>query len=68
MSGSFDLVAVTPTTGNAAQVAIESTKARRNAEQVLRTLVQMGLQQDRVDLAYSESAQASTNEVHLFVK
>ncbi len=64
----FDLVAVTPTNGNAAQVAIESTKARRNAEQVLRTLVQMGLQQDRVDLAYSESGQAATNEVHLFVK
>lgn len=64
----FDLVAVTPTQGNAAQVAIESTKARRNAEKVLRTLVQMGLQQDRIDLAYSESAQAATNEVHLFVK
>ena len=64
----FDLVAVTPTAGNAAQVAIESTKARRNAEQVLRTLVQMGLDQDRIDLAYSESGQATSNEVHLFVK
>ena len=64
----FDLVAVTPTQGNAAEVAIESTKARRNAEKVLRTLTQMGLPQERVDLSYSENAQAATNEVHLFVK
>ncbi|MCB9982125.1 MAG: hypothetical protein H6861_00405 [Rhodospirillales bacterium] len=64
----FDLVAVTPTQGNAAQVAIESTKARRNAEEVLRTLTQMGLPHDRIDLSYSKSAQAATNEVHLFVK
>ncbi len=64
----FDLVAVTPTQGNAAEVAIESTKARRNAEKVLRTLSQMGLPQDRVDLSYSESGQAASNEVHLFVK
>ena len=67
-SARFDLVAVTPTQGNAAQVAIESTKARRNAEKVLRTLTQMGLPQERVDLSYSESAQAAVNEVHLFVK
>lgn len=64
----FDLIAVTPTQGNAAQVAIESTKARRNAERVLRTLTQMGLSQDRIDLSYSENAQAAVNEVHLFVK
>ncbi|MEZ5813803.1 MAG: hypothetical protein R3E13_03650 [Alphaproteobacteria bacterium] len=64
----FDLVAVTPTQGNAAEVAIESTKARRNAEKVLRTLTQMGLPQDRVDLSYSESGQSTSNEVHLFVK
>ena len=64
----FDIVAVTPTQGNAAEIAIESTKARRNAEKVLRTLTQMGLPQERVDIAYSESPQAASNEVHLFVK
>ncbi|MCB1720230.1 MAG: hypothetical protein KDI11_00575 [Alphaproteobacteria bacterium] len=64
----FDLVAVTPTQGNAAQIAIESTKARRNAEKVLRTLTQMGLPHERIDLSYNKSAQAVTNEVHLFVK
>ncbi len=64
----FDLVAVHPTGGNAAQVAIESTKARRNAEKVLRTLTQMGLSLDRIDLSNSESAQATSNEVHLYIR
>src|SRR5262249_50768015 len=47
----FDLVAVHPTSGNAAEVAIESTKARRNAERVLRTLTEMGLPLDRINLS-----------------
>ena len=64
----FDLVAVHPTHGNAAQVAIESTRARRNAERVLRTLTQMGLPLERVDLSYSTSDEAATNEVHLFIR
>ena len=64
----FDLVAVHSTQGNAAQVAIESTKARRNGEKVLRTLTQMGLELERIDLSYSESANISDNEIHLFVK
>lgn len=64
----FDLVAIHPTRGNAAEVAIESTKARRNAERVLRTLMQMGLPTERVDLSYSKSDNAASNEVHLYVK
>lgn len=64
----FDLVAVNPTSGNAAEVAIETTKARRNAEQVLRTLTQMGLSADQIDLSYNASPQANASEVHLFVK
>ncbi len=64
----FELVAVHPNNGNAASVAIESTRARRNAERVLRSLTEMGLTMDRVDLSYSPSAEASTNEVHLYVR
>ncbi|MCF8495341.1 MAG: hypothetical protein K9G62_01595 [Alphaproteobacteria bacterium] len=67
-SARFSLVAVHPAGGNAAQVAIESTRARRNAENVLRVLTEMGLPLDRVDLSYSESASATTNEVHLYVQ
>ena len=66
-NASFDLIAVTPTQGNAAEVAIESTRARRNAEKVLRALTQMGLTLDRVNLSYQQSADAKTNEVHLYI-
>ncbi|QQG35156.1 MAG: hypothetical protein HYS17_06165 [Micavibrio aeruginosavorus] len=64
----FELVAVHPNSGNTAAVAIESTRARRNAERVLRTLTEMGLSLDRIDLSYSPSAEATTNEVHLYVR
>ena len=64
----FELIAVHPSNGNAAEVAIESTRSRRNAERVLRSLTQMGLDLSRVDLSYTPSAQAATSEVHLYVK
>jgi hypothetical protein len=64
----FELVAVHPTQGNAAEVAIESTKARRNAEKVLRSLTQMGMPMDRIDLSYSADSSISANEVRLFIK
>jgi len=64
----FDLIAVNPTNGNAAQVAIESTKARRNAEQVLRELQQMGLTMDQINLSYAPSADARTSEVHVYIR
>ncbi len=64
----FELVAVHPSVGNAAEIAIESTRSRRNAERVLRSLTQMGLDMDQVDLSYSPSAEAVTNEVHLFIR
>ncbi len=64
----FELVAVHPNNGNAAAVAIESTRARRNAERVLRSLTEMGLTMDRVDLSYSPSVEATSNEVHLYVR
>lgn len=64
----FDLVAVHPAQGNAAEVAIESTRARRNAERVLRTLTQMGVPAENIDLAYDQSNAAASNEVHLFIK
>ncbi len=64
----FELVAVHPANGNAAEVAIESTRARRNAERVLRSLTEMGLDLDRIDLSYTPSSEATTNEVHLYVR
>lgn len=64
----FEIVAVHPTTGNAAQMAIESTRSRRNAEKVLRSLTQMGLPADRIDLSYNADPAARTSEVHIYVR
>jgi len=64
----FELIAVHPTSGNAAQVAIESTKARRNAEKVLRDLTQMGLNMNQIDLTYAPMKEARTSEVHLYLQ
>lgn len=67
-SARFELVAVHPSIGNAAQIAIESTRARRNAEKVLRTLTEMGLPSDRIDLSYTPSPEARSSEVHLYIR
>ena len=64
----FELVAVNPTQGNAARVAIEKTKARRNAEKVLRTLTQMGLDSSRVALSSLANDAIQSNEVHLYIR
>lgn len=64
----FELVAVNPSAGNAAQVAIESTRARRNAETVLRSLSQMGVDVNRIDLSNMQSAEAKSNEVHIYIR
>jgi len=64
----FELVAVSPGMGNPAKLAIESTRARRNAEKVLRNMVQMGVDSNRVDLANMTRDDIQYNEVHLYVR
>jgi hypothetical protein len=64
----FDLVAVAPSAGNAAQSASAANAARRNAENVLRSLTSMGLPASRVTLSAGTSNDARTNEVHIYVR
>ena len=64
----FELVAVYPENGNAARSAIESTRARRNAEKVLGTMREMGLPARNVQLSRQTSKSASTNEVHIYLR
>ncbi|MAI12229.1 MAG: hypothetical protein CBD27_11460 [Rhodospirillaceae bacterium TMED167] len=62
----FALVAVAPNTGGAAKVALNRNKARRNAENVLRTLQRMGLPTQRVALS-ERTGRATSTEVHLYL-
>jgi hypothetical protein len=64
----FDLVAVASTGSGTAQTAINSNMARRNADQVLRSLIGMGLPPERVSVTSATSGAARVNEVHLYVR
>ncbi len=63
----FDLVAVAPQAGGAARIALNSQKARQQAEGVMRSLIEMGLPPNRVALS-AQTLQTANNEVHLYVR
>ena len=64
----FDLVAVTPNQGTPANVALNTSKAKKQAESVLRALTDMGLPAVRISLSSMTSTTANTNEVHVYVR
>ena len=64
----FELVAVSPDRGTSAQTTLLASDARRNAERIMRELNSMGLPAGRMSLSVSTNANASTTEVHLYVR
>jgi hypothetical protein len=64
----FDLVAVAPSHGDEATIALNSSKSRRNAENVLRSLVDMGLPPARVAVSGKTAGNTDVNEVHLYLR
>jgi len=67
-SAAFNVVAVNPSEGSAGQRALSANAARRHAQEVLRSLTEMGLPADRVRLSAMTSPNATSNEVHLYVQ
>lgn len=67
-NAAFDLVAVSPQQGNVSERALGVSSARRAAEQVLRSLTEMGLPGDRIRMSALAGANASSPEVHLYVR
>ena len=67
-SATFTIQAVAPNAGSAAQVAVNTNASRQNAENVLRSLTNMGLPADRVSLAATMSPDIQSNEVRIFVR
>ena len=67
-SAVFDLVAVAPTAGGTAKMALNSNKARRHAEEVLRAMIEMGLPPARVAVSAKTLSAAKTNEVHVYLR
>jgi hypothetical protein len=64
----FELVAVDPGTGNAAKRAIESAKSKRNAERVLRSMVQMGVDANVIVMSNASREDARAGEVHVLLR
>lgn len=67
-TAAFEIVAVSPDTGNPAQRALASTEARRKAEDVMRTLSNMGIAMDRVRISAASSRDIDNSEVHIFTR
>ena len=65
---SFQVVAVSPTRGTAASVQIAQTAARRHAEDVMRSMSDMGVPATRMGVASTTDPSATVSEVRVFVR
>ncbi len=64
----FSVIAVSPSSGDPAELATQQEAANRNAETVKRSLIQLGLAPSRVTLARAQMQSATTPEVHVYVR
>lgn len=64
----FTVVAVAPSRGDSSEIATSSESAQRNAENVKRALMQMGLASTRIATANTSAASARSAEVHVYVR
>jgi hypothetical protein len=67
-NATFDVVAVSPTTGSAADLALAQSAARQNASNVMDAMRDMGLSGNRLALSSSARADVQNSEVHIFVR
>ena len=64
----FQVVAVSPTRGNAASVQIAQTTAARYAQQVMRSMTSMGVPATRMAVGSATDPGAANSEVRVFVR
>ena len=64
----FTLVAVAAGQGSPADVALNVSKSIQNADDVVRTMANMGLPADRLQMSSTTSPEISTNEVRIYVR
>lgn len=67
-SAGFEVVAVSPSKGNAASVQIAQTTARRHAQDVMRSMTDMGVPASRLGVASTTDPATSASEVRVFVR
>jgi hypothetical protein len=64
----FEVVAVSPTRGTAASVQIAQTTAKRHAQEVMRSMTDMGVPATRMGVASATDPGAAASEVRVFVR
>ncbi|MBA2587131.1 MAG: hypothetical protein H0U98_00735 [Alphaproteobacteria bacterium] len=64
----FQVVAVSPTRGTAASVQIAQSTARRHAQDVMRSMTDMGVPATRLAVASTTDPGATVSEVRVFVR
>jgi hypothetical protein len=64
----FDIVGVSPTRGTASAVQLAQSSARRHAQDVLRSMTDMGVPATRLGLSSATDPSISSSEVRVFVR
>lgn len=64
----YDIVAVSPSVGSAADVRRATSAAQRSADDVLRYVISLGVSPDRTTLSSTTTEGVSTNEVRIYVR
>ncbi len=65
---SFQVVAVSPTRGTAASVQLAQTAARHHAEDIMRSMSEMGVPATRMGVASTTDPSTTVSEVRVFVR
>ena len=64
----FSVVAVSPASGDPAVLAEQQQTAKSNADEVKRSLIQMGLSPSRITMANTQAQTAQSPEVHVYIR
>ena len=64
----FSVVAVSPTRGSVSSVQLAQTAAKRHAQEVMRSITDMGVPASRLAVASSTDPSATSSEVRVFVR
>jgi hypothetical protein len=67
-SAGFQVVAVSPTRGTASSVQLAQTAAKRHAQNVVRSMTDMGVPSTRLAVASATDPAAAASEVRIFVR
>jgi len=67
-SAGFSVVAVSPTRGTVTAVQLAQTAAKRHAQEVMRSITDMGVPASRLAVASSTDPNATSSEVRVFVR